>query len=264
MTTPNLELPEVPQAILGASDEINAGFKKLDVIVQLAVIDKDLTAPPDSVVQGAKYIVASPATGDWTGREGRIAYMTPSGWSFSTPREGWFAWVSDEEALYWYQQSTSQWVLYEPNGGGGGGGSSIGAELRWSGSQSTSLDVSHIVEFDTVVEDDGEFFDEDEPTRLTAPRAGWYMVSGSVRWTSTTAATRRGCFFTKNGVDVGLGTQYGRLGVEAVAQTGYATDLATSSVIYLEEGDYVEFKVYHSHSSSLSFTAASFLIASIG
>lgn len=123
MTTPNLELPEVPQAIQEASDEINDGFRRLDTITQLEVLDKDLTAPPAGAVQGARYIVGSPATGAWAGRERRIAYLTPAGWAFATPRNGWLAWVADEERLYWYRQSTSSWTLFSASGGGGGGGS---------------------------------------------------------------------------------------------------------------------------------------------
>lgn len=123
MTTPVLELAEVPQAIEGASDEINDAFRRLDIVVQLAVLDKDLTTPPASPVQGDRYIIPSGATGVWANRAPRIAYYTVEGWRYATPRNGWLAWVSDEARPYWFRQATNEWTLFQPGGGGGGGGS---------------------------------------------------------------------------------------------------------------------------------------------
>lgn len=108
MTTPNLQLPEVPQAILDAADEINAGFQELDAIVQLAVIDKDLNVPPSNPVQGDRYIVADGAIGAWTGRSRHVASYLPGGWRFYVPRPGWRARVLDEGTDYVY--SNTEWV----------------------------------------------------------------------------------------------------------------------------------------------------------
>jgi hypothetical protein len=115
MTTPNLQLPEVPQAIQEASDEINAGFQTLDAIVQLAVLDKDRTTPPAGAVQGDRYIVAATAAGDWFGRERAIAFLAPDGWKFYVPRPGWRAYVIDEDSFYLY--SGTQWDLDATGGG---------------------------------------------------------------------------------------------------------------------------------------------------
>jgi hypothetical protein len=112
VTTANLELPEVPEAIEGASDEINNGFRRLDSIVQLAVLSQAVASPPSSAAQGSRYIIAANATGRWYARDGKIAYRDVDEWLFLTPREGWFAWVADEEKLYRYKQSTSEWVEY--------------------------------------------------------------------------------------------------------------------------------------------------------
>ena len=45
----------------------NEALRPLDGLVQLAVLDRDLTAPPASPADGDHYIVASGATGDWAG-----------------------------------------------------------------------------------------------------------------------------------------------------------------------------------------------------
>lgn len=102
MKTPNLELVEVAEGDTPAYADINDAYHALDAIVQLTVIDKDLTVPPAAPVQGDRYIVPSDATGAWASKTGRIAYQTVNGWEFRVPRVGWIAWVADEESPYVY------------------------------------------------------------------------------------------------------------------------------------------------------------------
>lgn len=111
MTTPNIQLPEVPEAIQDAADEINAGFLRLDAVVQLAVLDKDLTVAglPADAVQGDRYIIES---GD---RARHVAMRGPEGWFYVVPRPGWKAYVLDEAATYRYNGTD-----WEADGGGGG------------------------------------------------------------------------------------------------------------------------------------------------
>lgn len=96
MTTPNLQLPEVPVAIQEASDELNAGFWTLDALTQLSVIDRahTLATLPASAVQGDRYIVAS---GE---RANHVAYRAPAGWRYYVPREGMRAWSVADDELY--------------------------------------------------------------------------------------------------------------------------------------------------------------------
>lgn len=112
MTTPNLELPEVPEAILGASDEINEGFWALDVVVQLSVIDKDLPIPPVDAPQGSRYIVPVGGTGPWALWDRAVAYLSPQGWRAYRPRFGWKAYVQDEQKDYLYDGTA--WVEFVP------------------------------------------------------------------------------------------------------------------------------------------------------
>ena len=73
---------------------------------QGSVKDKDLTAPPGSPSTGDRYIVASVATGAWTGQEDDIAEWTGSAWSFDTPLGGWAVWVDDENEMYVFDGSS--------------------------------------------------------------------------------------------------------------------------------------------------------------
>ena len=77
----------------------NEAIRMLDALVQLSVLDRDLTMPPASPQEGDRYIVAEGGTGEWAGREGTIAARQDGVWMFFAPRTGWVAWVRDEGLL---------------------------------------------------------------------------------------------------------------------------------------------------------------------
>jgi len=81
---------------------VNEALSGLDVLVQLSVLDRDLTAPPGSPVEGDRYLVAAGATGAWAGQAGKIAAWQAGAWMFRTPRNGWKAWVADEATFVFY------------------------------------------------------------------------------------------------------------------------------------------------------------------
>jgi hypothetical protein len=114
--SPNLNLPFIMAAQAQKHVTHNEALRALDAIVQLAVPDKDLTAPPGSPDEGACYIVGTSPTGEWSGQAGKIAAYQDGAWAFYAPREGWLAWVADEATLYVW--SGSAWDLF--TGGGSG------------------------------------------------------------------------------------------------------------------------------------------------
>lgn len=80
----------------------NEAINKLDILVQLNVLDRDLTAPPGSPADGACYIVGSGATGAWATKDLNVAAYQSGAWKFFAPDEGWMAWVVDEDmAVLW-------------------------------------------------------------------------------------------------------------------------------------------------------------------
>ena len=99
-TTPNLILPYLLAAQAQKHVTHNEAIRMLDALVQLSVLDRDLSAPPGSPVDGNRYIVAGSPTGAWTGQAGKIAAYQDAAWAFYTPREGWTAWVADEDRPY--------------------------------------------------------------------------------------------------------------------------------------------------------------------
>lgn len=100
-STSNLELPLIASAQAQKHVTHNEALRVLDSLVQLAVLDRDLNAPPGTPAEGDRYIVkASPApTGAWAGRGNQIAAWQDGAWRFSVPRVGWIAYAVDEGAL---------------------------------------------------------------------------------------------------------------------------------------------------------------------
>ncbi|WP_135448865.1 DUF2793 domain-containing protein [Tabrizicola caldifontis] len=74
----------------------NEALLALDLIVQLAVIDRVRTVPPQLPSVGDRHIVAAGASGDWAGQAGRIALYSETGWQFTQPLPGWRAHVLAE------------------------------------------------------------------------------------------------------------------------------------------------------------------------
>jgi hypothetical protein len=98
-STTNLALPMIAAAQAQKHVTHNEALSVLDVIAQLMVLDRDLTAPPSSPTDGDRYIVGAPATGDWAGKDGQIAAWQDGAWTFHAPNEGWLVWAADEDAL---------------------------------------------------------------------------------------------------------------------------------------------------------------------
>lgn len=87
---------------------VNEALIVLDAVVQLAVLDQDLTQPPGSPAEGERYIIAAGATGAWATHDAQITSYTDGLWQFYQPKSGWVAWVEDEEMQYIFKNSVWQ------------------------------------------------------------------------------------------------------------------------------------------------------------
>lgn len=93
----NLSMPFIEAAQAQKHVTHNASLQVLDAVVMLSVLDRDLATPPASPSDGDRYLIASSATGLWSGRDGKITAWQDGAWAFYTPQEGWLAWLADEE-----------------------------------------------------------------------------------------------------------------------------------------------------------------------
>ena len=106
--TSNLGLPCIEGSQAQKHVTHNDALRILDALVQLAVLDRDLTAPPSAPAEGDRYVVGAGATGTWAGHDDAIAAWQDGGWHFSVPRTGWLAYVADEGILVVW--TGSAWV----------------------------------------------------------------------------------------------------------------------------------------------------------
>ena len=106
----NLALPFIEGGELLPDVTLNETLRLIDTLVQLAIVDRDLNAPPGSPSEGQRWIVkASPSpTGAWAGHGNHIAAWQDGGWVFCVPQAGWFAYLVDEGMLIAW--SGSAWV----------------------------------------------------------------------------------------------------------------------------------------------------------
>jgi hypothetical protein len=97
--SPHLLLPYILAAQAQKHVTHNDAIRLLDAVVQLSVLDRDLTAPPASPGDGDRYIVASGATGLWAGWDLNVTTWVDGVWMRLVPRPGWLAWIADEATL---------------------------------------------------------------------------------------------------------------------------------------------------------------------
>ena len=108
--TTHLLLPYILAAQAQKHVTHNEAVRLLDAMVQLSVMDRDLTAPPASPADGDRYIVASGATGLWAGWDLNVTTWVDGVWMRLVPRPGWLAWIADEATFFVWNGSAWQSV----------------------------------------------------------------------------------------------------------------------------------------------------------
>ena len=112
-TTPLLLLPYIAASQAQKHVTHNESIRALDALVQLSVLDRDLTSPPPGPDNGERYLVAAGGSGVWAGHDSELAVFQDGAWVFFMPRQGWLAWISDEELLAVWDGSA--WIATGPN-----------------------------------------------------------------------------------------------------------------------------------------------------
>ena len=116
--TPHLRLPYMLAGQAQKHVTHNEALRLLDALVQMSVLDRNLTAPPGSPADGARYIVASGGSGAWDDWDLNVAYWVDGAWMKLVPQEGWLVWVADEDMLLVW--SGAAWAEVSAGGGGDG------------------------------------------------------------------------------------------------------------------------------------------------
>jgi len=97
-TTVNLEMPYILPSQAQKHVTHNEALQRLDAIVQLT-FSATLAAPPATPEEGECFAITAPASGEWSGRGGRIAMWQDGAWLYLVPRAGWRAWDVSSNTL---------------------------------------------------------------------------------------------------------------------------------------------------------------------
>lgn len=97
-TTPNIGLPYLMPAQAQKHVTLNEALQRLDAVTQL-VLTALLSEPPEESEEGQCFVVASGASGLWSGMDGRLAVRLDGAWHFIMPRPGWQAFLASEDDI---------------------------------------------------------------------------------------------------------------------------------------------------------------------
>lgn len=95
----NLQLPYIMPSQAQKHVTHNEAIRTLDALVHLAVLDRDLSAPPGSAADGDRYLVAAGGSGAWASKDDRVAAWQDGAWAFLAPKAGWLLRILDEDRL---------------------------------------------------------------------------------------------------------------------------------------------------------------------
>lgn len=107
--TPNLDLPYILPSQAQKHVTHNEAIRALDAIAQAGILSRSLQDPPEEPAEGDRYIVATEASGDWSGHDLEIAAWQDGAWMFYPAKSGWVAWINDEDVLVVWDDSS--WLV---------------------------------------------------------------------------------------------------------------------------------------------------------
>lgn len=113
MTTPNLDLPTLPNGSVNTSLGFNDAMQTIDTFLPLIVQSLTVTTPPTTVSGdvGKRWIIPAGASGVWAGKTGEIALCTAAGvWAYLTAPQYILAFDLNTSAEY--QFLPAGWQLF--------------------------------------------------------------------------------------------------------------------------------------------------------
>jgi hypothetical protein len=99
-TTSRLALPLMAAGQAQKHVTFNEAILQLDGLVQLHLTAVGGTAPPASPLPGSAYGVGAPASGNWSGKDGKIAFWQDGAWTFIDALKGWQAAIGPDAILH--------------------------------------------------------------------------------------------------------------------------------------------------------------------
>ena len=118
----HLDLPYLQASQAQKHVTMNAALQRLDRVVQLSAIDRQVTTPPLDPAEGDCYLVPSEALGGWEDWDHSLAHYEDGGWVRYVPQIGWRCYVAAEAEVYFFtgtswQAAGSQQTLTQASNG---------------------------------------------------------------------------------------------------------------------------------------------------
>lgn len=100
--TPKLDFTLLELGQAAKETVMNGSLLTVDALVQLTILDRDLSTPPGSPSEGDTYLVKATGTGTWAGHDNEVTVYELAAWRFHDPAAGWLGYVQDEAVfVYW-------------------------------------------------------------------------------------------------------------------------------------------------------------------
>ncbi|MEP3334412.1 DUF2793 domain-containing protein [Sedimentitalea sp.] len=108
-TSPILALPFLMPSQAQKHVTHNEALRRLDIVVQLSVMEFDATTPPAAPDEGEVHALGANPVAAWAGQAHALAAWLDGTWHFVAPQEGWRAWGRAEAQLRIWDGGV--WVL---------------------------------------------------------------------------------------------------------------------------------------------------------
>lgn len=109
MTTPNNQIPYVPENTIDPAAGLNRALNVIDALLQVRVLTLGDNAPPASPADGDRHIIGTAPTGAWAGQANKLARWLDGGWDFF---EAAIAVNLDDDKLY--IRGAAGWIVVGP------------------------------------------------------------------------------------------------------------------------------------------------------
>lgn len=101
--TATLKLPLVAAAQAQKHVTVNEALARIDAALQLSVVSRSVTMPPNTPEDGSVYLVPPGGVNEWDSQDGQLAFALNGGWDFLEPLSGWRVYVADEAVLLHFE-----------------------------------------------------------------------------------------------------------------------------------------------------------------
>ena len=97
ITTTRWELPLLAAGQAQKEVTHNEALLAIDRLLQLSVVSRSRSEPPEDAAPGDMHIVGPAPTGAWVEAAGKLAALDGASWTIAEARPGCLAWIVDEQ-----------------------------------------------------------------------------------------------------------------------------------------------------------------------